>query len=76
MWLLKKQKASNYPNNGGMMEDIVKGNIITISGIGSNKRGDMIIRKRQDNPSIPFWGVNARTKKRGIATKLYKFIAT
>ena len=57
-------------------DQIKKGDVITIDGVGATAKGDMIMRKRQDCPPPPFWGINIRTGKRGRAIKLFKFIAT
>lgn len=61
-----------------MIEDdkVKAGDIITISGVGINKSGDIIKRIKCDNKKPPFWGVNLRTRKRGRAIKLAEFIAS
>jgi len=58
------------------MSDLIKtGDIVTISGIGLNKSGDIIKRIKCDNAKPPFWGVNTRTGKRGKAIKLVELVA-
>ena len=56
-----------------MENKIKEGDIVTISGVGVNKSGDIIQRIKCDNKKPPFWGINRRTGKRGQAIKLKKF---
>jgi hypothetical protein len=45
----------------------------TVSGVGLNKSGDVILRRKNDNKAPPFWGTNLRTNKRGRAIELAVF---
>lgn len=51
------------------------GDKVTVSGVGVNLSGDLIVRATHDNKEPPFWGINQRTGKRGKAVKLQEFTA-
>jgi len=62
-----------HKKNRDIADKLRTGDRFTISGVGINKKKDIIKRTRNDNKKPPFWGVNLRTRKRGVAIRLAIF---